>query len=532
MHDERQSPPDVETWLRLAASQMPAMIWTTDRKLRFTSLGGSGWAGGEVEPEELIGLSLEEFFQTNDPQFPPLNAHHRALEGERVPHEVSLGGTDFWGVVEPLRDASHRIIGCVGMAIDITPQKQVERQIRAENERFHELIGNLPAALFQIRGADLDSTLDVPYVSDRFAELTGVSPQELQADPLLLFEIIHPDDRPLYYEKAWESMQQRTPFRIDMRCVTPTGETRWLRVSSRPTVLEDGRLLYHGLAIDIGDLKEAESVLRKAKDELGRFGHERIRDLYAVNAQLTAEMAERNRMEESLRAEQQFLRRLLDLQEQERKLLAYDIHDGFVQDVVGAKMILEAAMIKPESERLQKEINSARRYLGRAIDEGRRLIGELRPLIIDEEGIVAAIDYLVEDERQKNGITFSFTHDVQFRRLTPLVEGTLYRIVQEAVNNIKRHSKALSAEIRLLQRGDQLLLEIQDDGIGFDTARVPPNRFGLEGIRERARLFGGKATIRSARGSSTTVSVELPLNCADVTPEPSRPVSAPSEEEE
>jgi signal transduction histidine kinase len=190
--------------------------------------------------------------------------------------------------------------------------------------------------------------------------------------------------------------------------------------------------------------------------------------------------------------------------------VAYELHDGFLRDVIGAQMMLEGICAEPTAS--PEAFNYIRKLLQKAIAEGRRLISELRPMIIEEKGIVAAIGYLASEERAAGRLDIEFTADVQFTRLAPLLEGTIFRIVQEAISNIKRHSQADAAQIHLEQQGAMLYLEIRDRGVGFDCGKRFDDHFGLEGIRERARLFGGQATITSAPGEGTLVQVELPLN--------------------
>ena len=146
-----------------------------------------------------------------------------------------------------------------------------------------------------------------------------------------------------------------------------------------------------------------------------------------------------------------------------------------------------------------------------------RMIGELRPLIIDEHGIVDAIEYLVHDERFCQGVKIAFTHDVTFARLNPMLEGTLFRIAPEALTNVVRHSQSPTATVSLTEAGGVLHLEISDKGIGCDAAEVPEDRFGLRGIRERARLFGGTAEITSTPGEGTRVFVEIPWTAPSMT---------------
>jgi two-component system sensor histidine kinase UhpB len=238
---------------------------------------------------------------------------------------------------------------------------------------------------------------------------------------------------------------------------------------------------------------------------------------------LVVDLTEQKRAEERLKAEEELLRKLLDLQERERQLFAYEIHDGFVQYAVGAHMGLEAvraALATTDRDAADKLAGPAR-LLSEAIKEGRRLVGELRPLIIDEQGILAAIEYLIGEQTAHGALDIAFAHDVQFARLPPLLEGTMFRIVQEALNNVRRHSGAERAAVRLTQSGNRVRIEIEDAGSGFDLDNVPDQRFGLRGIRERARLFDGKATIESAPGRGTRILVELPLattTSCDTTP--------------
>jgi signal transduction histidine kinase len=143
------------------------------------------------------------------------------------------------------------------------------------------------------------------------------------------------------------------------------------------------------------------------------------------------------------------------------------------------------------------------------------VLSGLRPPILDEEGIVMAIQYLVAEQAVPGRLAIRFVPHVQFQRLDSLLEGTVFRIVQESLNNIKRHSGASEAEVRLEQDGDMIRLEIRDWGHGFDLNQVPADRFGLQGIRKRAALFGGRGEIQSTPGQGTRIIVELPLTEAD-----------------
>ena len=195
-------------------------------------------------------------------------------------------------------------------------------------------------------------------------------------------------------------------------------------------------------------------------------------------------------------------------------MVAYDIHDGFVQDVVGAKMMLDALDhgLPSVADDTRLRLTTARELLQKAIDEGRRMISELRPLIIDEQGIVEAIHYLINEERSKGELSVAFQHEIRFDRLPRLLEGALFRIVQEALTNVRRHSQASEATVSLEQFDAGIRLKIDDAGVGFDSSKVSDERFGVRGIQERARLFGGSAKVDSAPGEGTHIVVEFPLS--------------------
>jgi PAS domain S-box-containing protein len=228
-------------------------------------------------------------------------------------------------------------------------------------------------------------------------------------------------------------------------------------------------------------------------------------------AGMAVDVTGHERAEKRLRGGQRLMGQMLQSHERDRRLIAYEIHDGLVQDATAAQMQLQSLLARPELHSgLREEVQRAADLVGKSIAQARELISGLRPPILDELGVVAAIEYLVESGQRERPSVKLLTQ-VQFDRLEPLLEATVYRIVQEAVTNMKRHSRSDRSEIRLTQVGDRLEIEIVDWGVGFDPAGVSKDRFGLQGIRERARLLGGRAVISSAPGKGTRVFVDLPV---------------------
>jgi two-component system sensor histidine kinase DegS len=143
--------------------------------------------------------------------------------------------------------------------------------------------------------------------------------------------------------------------------------------------------------------------------------------------------------------------------------------------------------------------------------EARRLINGVRPPILDESGVVAAIAHLVHEPRGRKAPEIEFHSKVHFDRLEGVEENAIYRIVQEGITNACKHSKSKKVRVSLLQRGNRVRIEIRDWGVGFNPGALPEQRFGLTGIRERARLLGGKCMMRSKPGDGTAIIVELPV---------------------
>ena len=226
---------------------------------------------------------------------------------------------------------------------------------------------------------------------------------------------------------------------------------------------------------------------------------------------LAAIRTQQQRDEEQLISDQELLRRLLELQERDRRMVAHDIHDGILQDIIGAHLLVQSVPNPFGTTVDDSTVNRVGGLLRKAINEGRRLIREMRPMVLDEQGVVEAIQHLIADFEEHAGLVVAFDDHVQFDRLDPRLEGVIFRIVQESLNNVEKHAQTNYAAVRLTQQDDMLEVVIRDHGVGFVPAKVKRRRFGLRGIRERARLMGGVATIESKPSHGTTVSVQFPI---------------------
>jgi len=235
-----------------------------------------------------------------------------------------------------------------------------------------------------------------------------------------------------------------------------------------------------------------------------------------VAAVLTAHDQRRRLADEAaLRAERAALRALLETLERERRVISYEIHDGLAQSLASAALHLDAcahglaAGVPASASR--KEVAAARQGVGAALEEARRLINGLRPPMLDELGMVAALESLVIEARAA-GIEVDFDHAPDLPEVAPQVATAIFRIVQESLSNVRRHSGAGRARVGVGMEGGGVALEVADDGVGFDPSGVGERGFGLEGIRQRARLFGREALVESAPGRGTRIRVTLPAD--------------------
>ena len=165
-----------------------------------------------------------------------------------------------------------------------------------------------------------------------------------------------------------------------------------------------------------------------------------------------------------------------------------------------------------DSEQAAKTLNLGIQIVREGYAEARRLIGDLRSPQLDEGGLLAALESLVEVCNKRNKVKIELCSSVAQLELAPMLENTIFRIVQECITNACRHSKSKKVKVQLTQHGDQLRIEVQDWGVGFEIERVGEGHFGLEGIQERAKAFGGRAIIKSSLRKGTDIVVELPLN--------------------
>jgi signal transduction histidine kinase len=268
-------------------------------------------------------------------------------------------------------------------------------------------------------------------------------------------------------------------------------------------------------------LRKSEEALRKAKNELEVKVEERTTELRKTNRNLMAEIAERRRAEEELKNSHEKLRalaaRLQSIREEERKLIAREVHDELGQALTGLKLDL-SRLASGLSEGVTKRNKTAQRVesMSILIDETiktvRRIATQLRPGVLDDLGLVAAIEWQVQDFRERTGVKCEFKPGVKHLTLDQNLSTALFRILQETLTNIARHANASKVKISLKKDKDSIVLRVEDNGRGITEREISGSKsLGLLGIKERALLFGGSVDITGRQNKGTVVAVHIPL---------------------
>jgi signal transduction histidine kinase len=195
----------------------------------------------------------------------------------------------------------------------------------------------------------------------------------------------------------------------------------------------------------------------------------------------------------------------------ERRRWARELHDETLQGLGALQVLLSSALRRGDSERREQAMREAVAHISREIDNLRAIITELRPAALDELGLKTAIEALLERHREQSGfeIDAEISLPTEAARLESELEGAVYRLVQESLTNIAKHARANQVRVSICEADDQLQLEVQDDGAGFDNEAVG-HGFGLAGMRERVSLAGGSMSIASSE-RGTLVRASLPV---------------------
>jgi PAS domain S-box-containing protein len=405
----------------------------------------------------------------------------RCLQSGEAQPPVTLGvrrpgGRLTWVVCTavPVAAGDDRAAAAVATFLDITSRKDAEARLRESEER-HRLIADLTSDYAYTCTVDEAGEAHMESVTDGFYRVTGYTIAEVEAMGWQRF--IHPRDYPAARSRMAEVLAGRSGS-SELRIITRGRRVRWVRYLMHPIRDEAGgrvvRLI--GAVQDITCRKRAERKLREYAARLQTLSH-----------------------------------RLLEVQEQERRHLARELHDEIGQALTGLKLALEMSARLPPEE-VRESLAEAHRQLRELTGRVRDLSFLLRPTMLDDLGLLPALWWLVERHAAKTGLRVEFEHAGLERRLPPGVETAAYRIAQEALTNVVRHARTREARLRVWLDGGLLRVQVEDRGAGFDyeEALAACASNGLSGMHERAGLLGGRLTVETSPGAGTRLTAELP----------------------
>ena len=287
-----------------------------------------------------------------------------------------------------------------------------------------------------------------------------------------------------------------------------------MSVSSAPIRDSGGTIIAAAVVFhDITDRKQAEEELRRAREELELRVAERTADLAAANEALRSEARERRQAEQ---ARNELLRRLVDVQEEERGRIARELHDQMGQQLAALKLgldgLVDGAADAGRRERLRRLLELTRQ-IGHDMH---RIAWELNPAALEGYDLPTALASYAEEWSGHCRVPVQVQCSGAWEdRPSPRVEATVYRVVQEALTNVRKHARAGHVSLIVDRRDDHVRAIVEDDGVGFDAERAtgpgrPGRRMGLVGMRQRAEAVGGEVQVESAPGGGTTVYVRVP----------------------
>ncbi len=362
------------------------------------------------------------------------------------------------------------------MVRDLSEFKHAQAALRESEAKFRTLVEQMPAITYVTA---LDNAKTV-YVSPQIREILGYEPADWLEDPHSFPRAIHPDDRDRVLADMRRSQEQGTPFEAEYRLLRSDGEAIWVRDKATTVVDAQGHAQYvQGLALDITKHKQAEEVLQNYSERL-RILSQQI--LYA--------------------------------QENERRAIARELHDEIGQTLTAIQISLHRALQAKNTRLALAPLENAITAVDQVLQQVRTLSLNLRPSILDDLGLAAALEWYLERLGAHAKQPIEVIAEPLEPRPTAEIEIVLFRVAQEAITNIVRHAQAKRAKVLLRQRENTLELVIEDDGLGFNVAQTLSRyqSLGLAGMQDRMLMLGGALNIDSKPGQGTVIRAVVPLS--------------------
>jgi PAS domain S-box-containing protein len=400
---------------------------------------------------------------------------------------------------------------------DLAERKRIEDALKVSEVRYRRLFETAKDGIL-ILDADTGRITDAnPFLQD----LLGYSHGELLGKRL--WEI-GPFRDIAASRDAFRKLQRKKYIRYDNLPLETKGRRhRQVEFVSNVYRVNGTKVIQCNIR-DITAHNQAAEALAHASMELENRVDERTAELLTANRLMKKMLDEGKRAEEKLRISRERLRnlsgRLQSLLEEERTRISREIHDELGQTLTSMKLdlsLIRRSLVSDGLAEQSAKVHEIELAVNRIIRTVRKIATDLRPGILDELGVAAAIEWMAKDFQNRTGIRCKVTIRAVDKISDPVCTTAIFRIVQEALTNVMRHAAASQVNVRLEKKGDTLTLEVRDNGIGIMEGRLIGSKsFGLIGIRERVLLLGGEAVIRGKPGEGTMVRVTLPIgNGAD-----------------
>jgi PAS domain S-box-containing protein len=467
---------DSEARLQAFTNHSPAMMFLKDRDSRYRFVNDQFLQRFGFRREQVIGHGDAQIFSRQEADaFAATDAQvlARGLPLQFEQGVRSIDGERFYVLSKfPVFDGSGAVAGVGGVATDMTERKHAEQALREQRTLLAEAQKLAGVGCWEWNPASGRVSW-----SDELFQIYGVDPAFKPSFESYL-ELVHPDDRAATGATVARALIDNRGFSIDERIVRPNGEVRQLRSHGELVRDEAGRpLKMVGACIDVTEQKNAESALRAA-----------ARNLQALS------------------------RRLVEAEEAERRRIARELHDRVGQNLSALNINLDIVIGNLKDDpALKRRLEDSLKLVDGTLQSIENVMADLRPALLDEYGLGAALAWYAEEYSQRTGIRVSVEALEAGKDLRPETAVALFRIAQEALNNAAKHSSARRITV-LLERNDaELALSVSDDGCGFDPAQARRGRWGMTTMRERAEAAGGRLLVDSSPGKGTAVRASVPV---------------------
>ena len=470
--------------------------------------------------EDLLSRPFTEFIHPDDRAM-VLQRHYRRIQGENITSRypfrmVDRNGNEKWVEIDSALTSWEGRPAALGFMADITERKLTEEALRQSEEKYRTIIENIEEGYYEV---DLSGTH--VFANNSLCEILGYPHDELMGKNYYLY--IEKKNRARTYQVFHKVYKTGTPATAsDWTIVRREGSKRFVEVSASTILNSDGQGIgFRGIMRDVTERKLIEEELKKHRLHLKRMVEERTAELRKTNKQLRLEITERKKAQKALAHSEKQLRllssQLLRAQEKERKRVAQELHDGIGQQLTAIKFRLEQAIGQAdESPTCAESLAPIVPMIQNAIKEVRRISMDLRPATLDQVGILATIAWLCR-EFQASFLNIRVEKQIGLEEedVTEPLKIVIFRVLQEALNNVGKHSNADFVNIYLGNKAGRIELTVQDNGVGLhrddEIAGASDRRgFGLASMRERTEFSGGSFAIEAHQPTGAVLRCSWP----------------------